>query len=203
MDRLHTVTVVSLLVGSLTIAAGCEKSAKSEAPVKTKSRVNAVVAKEAPPAQHPTDFCDLYSPGDEAAKFTYPSLAGEPPTSPDGWRWVNIWATWCKPCVEEMPRLVGWEKDLQPKGLSDVVFVSADETEDIVTNFRADHPQIPHDIRLETPDTMNEWLAALGLEGAASLPVHVFVDDDDRVRCIRMGGVSDKDLGAVERVIGG
>ena len=25
-----------------------------------------------------------------------------------GWRWVNLWATWCTPCVEEMALLRQW-----------------------------------------------------------------------------------------------
>ena len=38
---------------------------------------------------------------------------------------VNVWATWCAPCVEEFPDLLHVARDLRPKGLR-LVLVSAD-----------------------------------------------------------------------------
>lgn len=37
---------------------------------------------------------------------------------------VNVWATWCKPCVEEFPELLAFAREQQ--GRVRVVFVSAD-----------------------------------------------------------------------------
>ncbi len=42
---------------------------------------------------------------------------------------VNLWATWCKPCVVEFPHLVKLQKVYGKKGLK-VVFISVDEMED-------------------------------------------------------------------------
>src|SRR5688572_28677110 len=39
---------------------------------------------------------------------------------------VNFWATWCVPCVQEMPGLVKLQKQYAGKGLS-LLLVSADE----------------------------------------------------------------------------
>lgn len=47
---------------------------------------------------------------------------------------VNVWATWCEPCREELPALVRLRKDLAGQGV-DIVLVSADfdkTTEDLV-----------------------------------------------------------------------
>jgi len=41
---------------------------------------------------------------------------------------VNIWATWCGPCKEEMPAMEQAYKELAPKGFK-VAAVSIDETE--------------------------------------------------------------------------
>ena len=38
---------------------------------------------------------------------------------------VNVWATWCTPCVEEFPDLLHVARELRPKGLR-LVLVSAD-----------------------------------------------------------------------------
>lgn len=39
---------------------------------------------------------------------------------------VNLWATWCKPCVEEFPHLVKLQQTYASRGL-DLVFVSVDD----------------------------------------------------------------------------
>ena len=43
---------------------------------------------------------------------------------------VNFWATWCKPCVEEFPRLVKLYNNYKDRGL-DIVFISVDVPEDV------------------------------------------------------------------------
>ncbi len=48
---------------------------------------------------------------------------------------VNIWATWCKPCVIEFPHLVKLQKLYERKGVK-VVFISVDEPEIAQTAVR-------------------------------------------------------------------
>jgi thiol-disulfide isomerase/thioredoxin len=43
---------------------------------------------------------------------------------------VNVWASWCEPCREEIPELVRLARTYEDEGLK-VVFVSADFTEDL------------------------------------------------------------------------
>jgi len=51
---------------------------------------------------------------------------------------LNFWATWCAPCVEEMPSLVTMQARLRTKGV--VVFaVSVDEDESAYHRFLKDH----------------------------------------------------------------
>jgi thiol-disulfide isomerase/thioredoxin len=45
---------------------------------------------------------------------------------------LNFWATWCEPCVEEFPDLVGIARQFQPRGV-EVILVTIDEPEDIET----------------------------------------------------------------------
>ena len=199
MDRLYTVaTVVSLV--ALTVA-GCEQdeSARDEEPP-GRGRVNAVQAKPEPEAPPPEAFCDVYHSASEAPAFEYPELDSEPPAAPEsGWRWVNVWATWCKPCIEEMPRLVKWEDEMDQIG--DLVLLSADESRKLVTSFRKEHPETPESLLIDSPARLKPWLEKLGLFKGASLPIHIFVDPDGKLRCARAGGVSEDDGAAVDKMI--
>jgi peroxiredoxin len=51
---------------------------------------------------------------------------------------VNFWATWCPPCVEEMPSLERLHRKLAPEGLV-LLSVSADEDEPTLRRFVAAH----------------------------------------------------------------
>ena len=51
---------------------------------------------------------------------------------------LNFWATWCAPCVAEMPSLERLHRSLGPEGLA-VVTVSTDEDQQVVSDFVAEH----------------------------------------------------------------
>lgn len=50
---------------------------------------------------------------------------------------LNFWASWCPPCIEEMPSLVQLQKEMGPK--VEVVAVSIDEDADAYHSFLRDH----------------------------------------------------------------
>lgn len=51
---------------------------------------------------------------------------------------LNFWATWCAPCVQEMPSLVEVQKKLKDSGVT-VLAVSVDADESAYRKFLADH----------------------------------------------------------------
>lgn len=51
---------------------------------------------------------------------------------------LNFWATWCAPCVEEIPSLVTMSQKMKPKGVT-VLGVSVDADEDAYRRFVKDH----------------------------------------------------------------
>src|SRR5450432_2251235 len=51
---------------------------------------------------------------------------------------LNFWATWCPPCVEEMPSLVQMQKMMLPKGVV-VLAVSVDDDPDAYHKFLKEH----------------------------------------------------------------
>lgn len=180
----------------------CSGSTEPAAP--PPARVQAVTAKQtARPAEAPDAWCDRYAGPEEAASFSWPPLDGEPPAPTGGWTWVNAWATWCKPCIEEMPRLVEWEPKLQAAaGSGGVRFLSMDATARAVADFHAANPSLPMGVRITGQEVMDPWVSALGIEpAAAALPIHLFLDDRDRVRCLFMGRIEPSDYATVEGML--
>jgi cytochrome c biogenesis protein CcmG, thiol:disulfide interchange protein DsbE len=51
---------------------------------------------------------------------------------------LNFWATWCPPCVEEMPSLVEMQRRMRAKGVT-VLAVSVDVDENAYRRFLKDH----------------------------------------------------------------
>lgn len=87
---------------------------------------------------------------------------------------VNLWATWCVPCVTEMPALDALSRTLEPSGIR-VLTVSLDRGgAGAVRPFFAAHGIRSLPVLL---DPHSRALAALGLDG---IPVTLLVDRDGR-----------------------
>ena len=149
------------------------------------------------------EVCDVAPSGSDAPTLTWPELAsGQPPGAPDGPRWLNVWATWCRPCVEEMPRIVGWSERMRSEGAGvELVFLASDATDEAVTEFRQSHPDTPESLRVADPQTIADWATSVGLDAGATLPIHVFTDAENRVRCARTGAVSEDDYASVRDLV--
>ncbi len=183
------------------LAGACSDGGDNAPPPAARSRVNAVAAKEAPKLD-PADFCEHYATADSAKKLTWPALRQPAEAADEALRWINVWATWCAPCVEELPRIAAWKKTVGKRVDYEMVFVAADGEPADVASFAKTHPEVEGSLELATADALAPWLQGLGLEGT-SLPVHLFVDRDDNVRCVRMSGIGDGDEEAVAQLLSG
>lgn len=193
MDRLYTLTPnslarVGLLLAALSPLAGCdEQSASSGTPP---ARYEAVTAKAAVSKKQLAGFCDVQN----VQGFQLPVLDGAPVAAQRSTRWVNVWATWCKSCVEEMPMIEAWRK----KWSADVLFVSADEEVESLREFAKGHPDLPASRHMKEPESLQDWMKSLNLGGGAGLPLHIFVDPQGQVLCARAGAVNESHAALVE-----
>ncbi len=169
-------------------------------PAPPSSRVDSVVA--AKPKDPLADFCEVRPEGPSAPVFHYPPLDDAAPPASDRWTWVNVWATWCGPCVEELPRVVEWEAKLQADlGPGAVRFLSVDGKAEEVAAFRSKHPTTPQSARMKDLSSLEPFLHSIGLDTTAALPLQVFLDAESKVRCVRVGAVSERDYPRVKSAL--
>ncbi len=187
MDRLSTVSI--MVVAAWLLWACGDENKKSSGVSTPPSRTVGVVAKgsgEVPLAE----FCDLTA-ANPPKILRMPETDTAPPAG-TGARWLNVWATWCKPCIKEMPMLAGWRDRFAKDGIAmRLDFLSVDEEAAALTTFMKKNPQLPASLRLKSPDALEPWLQEIGLDPGGGLPIHIFTDKKGAIRCIRAGAIHD------------
>jgi thiol-disulfide isomerase/thioredoxin len=133
-----------------------------------------------------------------------PPLDGRLSTRRGQWTWINFWAAWCKPCKEEIPRLLGWRDRLaSARSPISLVFVSLDDDERQLDAFLEQQP--PDGLRstLWLPDgrARTAWMTSLHMTSAPELPEHALVDPAGRVRCFIEGAVEDRDYAEIAALV--
>lgn len=193
----------TLALGLVALTA-CDEAA----PAPEQQRFVAVEAKPAPAA---TQWCDKTFPAQPGTKFELPPVVADRQAEPaplraGRWTWVNVWATWCGPCKEEMPMLARWDEalDAGTPGL-DVYFLSVDEDADLLGRFWQSHGDLATHptARITELGAMEPWMARYGLPPSTAIPIHALVDPQGDVRCIRTGSVKEDDLKTVKTILAG
>jgi cytochrome c biogenesis protein CcmG, thiol:disulfide interchange protein DsbE len=87
---------------------------------------------------------------------------------------LNFWATWCPPCVEEMPSLLTMQQRLKDKGVT-VLAVSVDADENAYHRFLKDHNV--NLLTVRDPDQKSNRLY-----GTFKYPETYVIDRDGKVR---------------------
>ena len=115
---------------------------------------------------------------------TFKTVDGEdvPLINPDAESQVmflNMWATWCLPCLEEMPSMTSLYQEFSDEGLT-MVAVSSEDPE-IVRDFLEDHPY-PFSILLDPEDLLSQRLEVM------ALPTTFVRDSQGRLALRQLGG---------------
>ncbi|WP_437285582.1 TlpA family protein disulfide reductase [Sorangium sp. So ce406] len=121
------------------------------------------------------------------------------------WVWVNFWAAWCKPCLEEMPRLLGWQQKLRAAGVMiDLAFISIDDDERQLSRFLEAQPGTGVRASYWLPEGPQRtgWLRALGVKETTELPIHAIAAPSGQVTCVIQGAVEDSDYPTIAALFG-
>lgn len=102
---------------------------------------------------------------------------------------LNFWATWCAPCVEEMPELTELQKEVQPKNIQ-ILGIGIDSASNI--SAFADKYQIGYPLYVAGVDG-SELSRQLGNQ-AGGLPFTVVIDASGKVRKTYLGRLKMDDL---------
>jgi thiol-disulfide isomerase/thioredoxin len=122
------------------------------------------------------------------------------------WIWVNLWAAWCGPCKEEMPRLHRWQAELRKSGvLVDLAFVAMDDDERQLQRFLASQPEtgLRATYWLKDEAAREKWLGPFGIPVEATLPVHALVSPKGDLACVIEGAVEDEDFPRIASLLKG
>ncbi|MEZ5668646.1 MAG: TlpA disulfide reductase family protein [Alphaproteobacteria bacterium] len=146
--------------------------------------------------------------GAGAARAEAPESAGPRMVAPDGAvvtldsvlgpqpLVLNIWATWCGPCREELPSLAGLDAWLRPQGGAVLLVAAEPSLPDIVNKFLHERLGVT---------ALDSFVDRAGLIAAAfhvqSYPTTVILDADGRI-LETIGGMSTWDSPSMRSYLG-
>jgi cytochrome c biogenesis protein CcmG, thiol:disulfide interchange protein DsbE len=87
---------------------------------------------------------------------------------------LNFWATWCPPCVEELPSLIQMQQQMKDKGVV-VLAISVDEDKSSYDRFLKEHNVTLLTVRDEAMQSNN-------LYGTVKFPETYIIDRNGTVR---------------------
>ena len=114
----------------------------------------------------------------------YPALEKILRQSKDTVLIVNFWATWCKPCVEELPYFEKISKKYAGKNVR-VVLINLDVVKDLHTKVKPfvakNNIKSSRIYLLDEPD-YNSWIDLVSADWSGSLPFTIIVPSDNKTR---------------------
>ena len=193
---------VPALLLSLVVLTGCDEKPAGPAPSRFASVKKSTQASAAA-------FCDQSYPasGEAARRFVPAPLRpfGAEGEKAKGWTWVNVWATWCKPCVEEMGVLNRWRDAIAREGLPlafELLSIDESSAQSALEEWAGKN--LPGPIRwIRSEEDFGPFLDTLGVNRNAAIPIHVLVDPKGMVRCVRVGAIHEQNYGSVRDLIAG
>jgi len=132
------------------------------------------------------------TPGDAAPAFTLKTLDGAPASLADHAGHpvlINFWASWCKPCREEMPLIIAAFQAHQQAGLA---VLAIDLTDQERSN--KDIRKFQTEFHMPFPVLLDEKGKTRKLYALRGVPTSVFVGADGVVRAVNPGPINEAAL---------
>jgi len=130
--------------------------------------------------------------GQRRPDFTHQDSLGNAVSASDfdGRVWlVNFWATWCEPCVEEMPMLSRLQQEYEREGVRfvGIALDDADRAGEFASGLDLAYPILVG--KADVVMTGRRFGNATGM-----LPFSVLIDSEGIIRWTRLGALSREDL---------
>ncbi|MFO0616679.1 MAG: TlpA disulfide reductase family protein [Polyangiaceae bacterium] len=108
------------------------------------------------------------------------------------WTWINVWAAYCGPCREEIPRIKAFGERLEKDGAPvRIHFVSFDDDARESIKFM-EKGALSQSLIVDEKDH-EKFFTELGVPQNTALPLQVLVDPRSKIRCVGMGAIDDED----------
>ncbi len=97
---------------------------------------------------------------------------------------INLWATWCGPCIKEMPELIAMQEKYGDKGFKVVGLNTDDESAEAVKAF-VEKQKLNYKIGWATQEVMKEFFKVSELPG---IPQSIIVNRNGNMTGVFRGG---------------
>ena len=191
------VILVALAAGTLGVVASLLTSGPGPL-LRTELGQRALNAAASASAPEPPAGTPMARRGEAIPAITLPDLDGTPRTLSTAWPGrpllVNVWASWCGPCIEEMPELQRFAAEQGANGVQ-VVGIALDD-EASVQSFLARVP-VAYPILMDTPGPADAGVRLGNPKGV--LPYSVLVSADGVLLKQRIGPFAAGEISAWAR----
>lgn len=108
---------------------------------------------------------------------------------------VNFWATWCPPCVTELPHFEKMAKEYQGKGVK-FILISLDFPSQIDSKLIPflKKNKITADVRVMTDIDYNSWIDKVDSSWQGNIPVTLFLNNAKKIRYFHSSEMTEKEL---------
>lgn len=100
---------------------------------------------------------------------------------------INFWATWCAPCVGELPDFMEVNLKMKENSKYKMILVSLDDAEkldDTVKKMAKDLNLNVEQYLLDDVKRMNEWIPAINTDWSGTIPATLFIKNGKTLKFI-------------------
>ena len=129
-------------------------------------------------------FCGYFSAFSQKAEVIhYPDLEKYFSKKDDTLYVINFWATWCKPCVEELPAFEKLNASYKEKKVK-VVLISMDFMKNLETQLNPFivKKKIQSSVFLLNEPNYNSWIDKVSPDWSGAIPATIFVNSSKNIR---------------------